>query len=118
MRGRSRASSRPHVARAIVVSPSDTGIRLARAKTDRLDARALAKLLWAGELDGVWTPDERIRAMRRRLARRAQLVRARSRAKNEIHAVLMRCRAGRTAAFDDPQGAGWSRPFAATPDPA
>jgi transposase len=62
-----------------------------RAKTDRLDARALAKLLWAGELDGVWAPDERIRAMRRRLARRAQLVRARSRAKNEIHAVLMRC---------------------------
>ena len=47
----------PHVARVIVVSPSDTGIRQARAKTDRLDARALAKLLWAGELDGVWTPD-------------------------------------------------------------
>ena len=81
----------PHVARVIVVSPSDTGIRQARAKTDRLDARALAKLLWAGELDGVWTPDERIRAMRRRLARRSQLVRARTRAKNEIHAVLMRC---------------------------
>jgi transposase len=81
----------PHVARVIVVSPSDTGIRQARAKTDRLDARALARLLWAGELDGVWTPDERIGAMRRRLARRAQLVRARTRAKNEIHAVLMRC---------------------------
>jgi hypothetical protein len=32
----------PHVARVIVVSPSDTGIRQARAKTDRLDARALA----------------------------------------------------------------------------
>jgi len=30
----------PHVARVIVVSPSDTGIRQARAKTDRLDARA------------------------------------------------------------------------------
>jgi hypothetical protein len=29
----------PHVARVIVVSPSDTGIRQARAKTDRLDAR-------------------------------------------------------------------------------
>ena len=81
----------PHVARVIVVSPTDTGIRQARAKTDRLDARTLAKLLWMGELDGVWTPDERIRAMRRRLARRAQLVRARTRAKNEIHAVLMRC---------------------------
>lgn len=38
----------PRVARVIVVSPSDTGIRQARAKTDRLDARALAKLLWAG----------------------------------------------------------------------
>src|SRR5215217_6874471 len=79
----------PHVRRVIVVSPSDTGIRQARAKTDRLDARALAKLLWAGQLDGVWTPDERIRAMRRRLARRSQLVRARSRAKNEVHAALM-----------------------------
>src|SRR5215211_7221532 len=90
----------PHVARVIVVSPSDTGIRQARAKTDRLDARALAKLLWAGELDGVWTPDERIRAMRRRLARRAQLVRARTRAKNEIHAVLMRCLADRPPASD------------------
>jgi transposase len=90
----------PHVARVIVVSPTDTGIRQARAKTDRLDARALAKLLWAGELDGVWTPDERIRAMRRRLARRAQLVRARTRAKNEIHAVLMRCLKDRPPASD------------------
>jgi transposase len=76
----------PRVARVIVVSPTDTGIRQARAKTDRLDARTLARLLWAGELDGVWTPDERVRVMRRRLARRAQLVRARSRVKNEIHA--------------------------------
>jgi transposase len=90
----------PHVARVIVVSPSDTGIRQARAKTDRLDARALARLLWAGQLEGVWTPDERIRAMRRRLGRRSQLVRARSRAKNEIHAVLMRCLKDRPPASD------------------
>jgi transposase len=92
----------------IVVSPSDTRIRQARAKTDRLDARALAKLLWAGQLDGVWTPDERIRAMRRRLARRSQLVRARSRAKNEVHAVLMRCLKDRPPASDlfGVQGAG------------
>ena len=90
----------PHVARVIVVSPTDTGIRQARAKTDRLDARTLAKLLWAGELDGVWTPDERIRAMRRRLSRRAQLVRARARTKNEIHAVLMRCLKDRPPASD------------------
>src|SRR5215204_2162954 len=40
----------PHVARVIVVSPADTTIRQARAKTDRLDARALARLLAAGSL--------------------------------------------------------------------
>ena len=80
----------PHVARVLVVSPADTGIRQARAKTDRLDARALAKLLAAGSLDGLWLPDEATRALRRRLARRAQLVRARTRAKNEVHAVLVR----------------------------
>jgi transposase len=85
----------PHVARVVVVSPSDTGIRQARAKTDRLDARTLARLLWAGELDAVWTPDDQTRVLRRRLSRREQLVRARSRAKNEVHAVLMRCLKGK-----------------------
>src|SRR5918995_2093109 len=80
----------PHVARVIVVHPGDTGIRQARAKTDRLDARALAKLLAAGSLDALWVPDEQTRAMRRRLARRSQLVKARTRAKNECHAALVR----------------------------
>ena len=79
-----------HVARVVVVSAADTGIRQARAKTDRLDARTLARLLAAGELDAVWSPDQCTRVLRRRLARRAQLVRARARAKNEIHAVLVR----------------------------
>jgi transposase len=90
----------PHVRRVVVVSPDDTGIRQARAKTDRLDARTLAKLLAAGELDAVWMPDERCRVMRRRLARREQLVRSRSRAKNEIHAVLMRRLRGKPPASD------------------
>ncbi len=40
----------PHVNRVVVVSPDDTGISSARAKTDKLDARALANLLWRGEL--------------------------------------------------------------------
>ena len=79
-----------HVARVVVASPSDTGIRGARAKTDRLDARALAKLLAAGSLDSVWVPDEATQAMRRRLGRRSQLVRVKTKAKNEIHAALMR----------------------------
>lgn len=81
---------RPHVARVVVASPSDTGIRGARAKTDRLDARTLAKLLATGTLDSVWVPDEDTRAMRRRLGRRSQLVRVRTKAKNEIHGALMR----------------------------
>jgi transposase len=88
------------VARVIVVSSSDTGIRQARAKTDRLDARTLARLAAAGSLDAVWMPDPRTAAMRRRLARRAQLVRARTRAKNEVHAVLVRRLKGRPPVRD------------------
>ena len=94
----------PHVAEVIVVSPGDTAIRSARAKTDRLDARALARLLAAGELEAVWVPDRRTQVMRRRLQRRGQLVSARSRAKNQIHASLMRCLVGR-APFSDLFGA-------------
>jgi transposase len=90
----------PHVRRVVVVNPDDTGIRQARAKTDRLDARTLARLLWAGELDAVWMPDECCRVLRRPLARREQLVRSRSRAKNEIHAVLMRRLRGRPPVSD------------------
>ena len=90
----------PHVSKVIVVSPGDTGISQARAKTDRLDARTLAKLLWTGELEAVWVPPEWVSRMRRRLARRQQLVRARSRAKNEVHAVLMRRLKGRAPVSD------------------
>jgi transposase len=89
-----------HVRRVVIVSPDDTGIRQARAKTDRLDARTLARLLWAGELDGVWMPDERSRVLRRRLGRREQLVRSRSHSKNEIHAVLMRRLKGKPPVSD------------------
>jgi transposase len=62
----------------------------AKAKTDRLDARTLARLLASGLLDEVWTPDERTRALRRLTNRRERLVRARTRAKNEAHGVLAR----------------------------
>ncbi len=96
----------PHVDRVIVVSPDDTGITQARAKTDRLDARALARLLWLGELESVWMPDERCRVLRRRLARREQLVRARTRAKNEIHAVLQRRLQGKPPCSDLFRGQG------------
>ena len=62
---------RPHVARVVAVSPADTGIRAARAKTDRLDARALAKLRAAGPTRWGLGPGRGARAMRRRLGRRA-----------------------------------------------
>ena len=62
----------------------------AKAKTDRLDARTLARLLMSGLLDEVWTPDERTRALRRLTNRRERVVRARTRAKNEAHGVLAR----------------------------
>ena len=49
--------------------------------------------------------------MRRRLARREQLVRARSRSKNEIHAVLMRRLKGRPPMSDlfEVKGSTWLR---------
>jgi transposase len=98
----------PHVARVVVVSPDDTGISSARAKTDKLDARALASLLWKGELDAVWMPDERCRVLRRRLARREQLLRARTRSKNEIQATLQR-RLVPKPPFADPFGVSGRR---------
>jgi hypothetical protein len=86
-----------HVNRVIVVSPDDTGISSARAKTDKLDARTLASLLWRGELDAVWMPDERCRILRRRLARREQLMRGPSARKERDPGGAWRvgCRKGR-----------------------
>jgi transposase len=91
---------RAQVAELVAVSPADTGIRAARAKTDRLDARRLAELLAAGYLAEVWCPDEPTRALRRLVARRAQLVRQRSRAKNEIAAALQRNLLDRPGVYD------------------
>ena len=76
---------KPHVARVVVANTKKLRqISHAKAKADTLDARTLARLLAAGFLDEVWVPDEPTRALRRWIARRAQLVRQRTRAKNEI----------------------------------
>jgi hypothetical protein len=87
----------PHVARVVVVSPADTGIRQALAKTDRLDARTLARRLAAAELDAVWSPDDWTRVLRRRLGRRAQLV-ASPHAREERDPRGARASAGRAPA--------------------
>jgi transposase len=110
----------PHVERVVVVSPDDTGIAQARTKTDRLDARTLASLLWRGELEAVWMPDERARVLRRRLARREQLVRTRTRVKNEVHAVLMRRLKGKPPCSDlfGVKGRRWLRRLSLPPEEA
>ena len=80
----------PHAGQVVVVNPRRLGQIAARAKTDLIDAHTLSRLLAAGVLTGVWTPDEPARALRRLVSRRAAVVRARTRAKNEVHAVLAR----------------------------
>ena len=60
----------------------------------------IAKLLAAGMLPGVWICDEATRVLRRRIARRTQLVRGRTRARNQIHATLIRNLGGRGPASD------------------
>jgi transposase len=94
-------SLEPFVDRVVVATRTELrAITEAKVKTDRRDARTLARLLAAGLLDGCWLPDEQTRALRRRLARRAQLVRQRTRAKNEVHAVLIRTLKGRPPMSD------------------
>lgn len=72
----------------------------AKVKNDRFDASTLAELFQAGVLPTVWVEDERTRLLRRLTSRRSQLVRQRTRVKNEITAVLVRNLAGRPPASD------------------
>src|SRR3954468_387234 len=73
----------------------------AGAREDRTARRAhVGPIAVVGELESVWMPDERCRVLRRRLARREQLVHGRTRAKNEIHAVLQRRLQGKPPCAD------------------
>ena len=70
----------PHVGRVVLANPKAVkGIIRAGAKTDKIDARTLAKLLAGGFLPAVWLPDEQTRILRRRISARAQLVRQHAR---------------------------------------
>lgn len=91
----------PHVARVVLANPKAAkGLTQASAKTDKLDARALARLLAGGLIPEVWVVDEQTRVLRRRIARRAQLVKQRTREKNQIHAILIRNLKGRPPTSD------------------
>jgi transposase len=79
----------PFVARVIVANPMQVkAIAHARIKTDKIDAGVLAQLHASGFLPEVWVPDERTDRLRRLVARRNQVVRHRTRVKNEVHAIL------------------------------
>jgi transposase len=80
---------KPHVAKVVIANPLQVRlIAEARVKTDKIDAAILAQLYASGFLPQVWMPDDYTQALRRQVARRSQIVRHRTRLKNQIHAVL------------------------------
>jgi transposase len=80
-----------HAGRVVISNPLRTrAIADAKIKTDKVDAGVLAQLLAADYLPGVWQPNESTRVLRRLVARRAHIVRQRTRLKNQIHAILLR----------------------------
>jgi transposase len=89
-----------HVDRVVLANPKAVRNTTRSAKTDKRDARTLARLLAAGFLPEVWSPDEQTCVLRRRISRRAQLVRQRTREKNRVHAILIRNLKGRSPATD------------------
>lgn len=79
----------PHVARVVIANPLQVkAIAHAHVKTDKIDAGTLASLHAAGYLPEIWTPDAATERLRRLVARRYQVVRHRTRIKNEVHSIL------------------------------
>lgn len=79
----------PYVARVIVANPLQVkAIAHAHVKTDKIDAGVLASLRAANFLPEIWLPDAETERLRRLVARRNQVVRHRTRIKNEVHAIL------------------------------
>ena len=61
----------PHVGRVVIANPKRARLTAhAKIKTDGIDAAVLAKLYASGFLPEVRVPDERTRALRRRVSRR------------------------------------------------
>ena len=79
------------VGRVVISNPQKTrAIAEAKVKTDEVDAAVLAELLAADYLPGVWLSDDVTHALRRQVARRANIVRQRTRLKNQVQAILHR----------------------------
>jgi transposase len=81
----------PKVARVVISNPMKTrAIAEAKVKTDKVDAKILSQLLAADYLPAVWMADEPTQALRRQVARRAHIVRQRTRLKNQVQSILHR----------------------------
>jgi transposase len=79
----------PYVARVSVANPMQVeAIAHARVKTDKIDAGVLASLRAADFLPEIWLPDADTERLRRLVTRRNQVVRHRTRIKNEGHSIL------------------------------
>ncbi|MDQ7777111.1 IS110 family transposase [Paracoccus aminovorans] len=79
----------PFVARVVIANPLQVkAIAHARVKTDKVDARILAKLHAAGFLPEVWAADDRTLNLRRLVSERAAAVRSIRRVKSRVQAVL------------------------------
>jgi len=91
----------PFVSEVVIANPMHVrAISHAKVKNDQFDARTLAELLAADLVPRVWIGDERTRVLRRLTSRRSQLVRQRTRPKNEVSAVLIRNLKGRPPMSD------------------
>ena len=79
----------PKVERVAVANPLQVHlIARAKTKTDKIDARVLAKLYAVGFLPEVWIPDAATQARRRQVTRRNQLVKSRARLKAIAQSIL------------------------------
>lgn len=79
----------PFVARVVIANPLQVkAIAYAHVKTDKIDAGVLASLHAAGFLPEVWVPTPETERRRRQVARRNQVVRHRTRIKNEVQSIL------------------------------
>jgi transposase len=80
---------RPHVKRVIVANPRLVrAIAYARVKTDKIDARVLAKLHASGFLPEIWIADDDTQRRRRQATERMGVLEQAVRTKGRIHAIL------------------------------
>lgn len=80
---------RPLARRVVVAHPGQLRLIFrSKRKNDRVDAEKLAKLLFLDEVPRVHVPDGDVRAWRRMIRHRQNLVRDRARVKNGVRALL------------------------------